>query len=317
MTLELESLTVAYGEKIAVDAVSLTVPTGSVLALVGPSGCGKSTLLRAVAGLVQPQRGQIRWNSEPITNTPTHQRDVGLMFQDHALFTHRSVADNIGFGLKMAGVPGVEQRQRTTELLALVGLDGFGSRSIEGLSGGEAQRVALARALAPEPRLLLLDEPLASLDRARRVELNAELGRLLRELNQTALYVTHDQDEAFALADQVGVMHQGALLRIGTPAEVWRDPQSEIVARFVGHEAIITQDGQRYAVRPDAISVAGDRTHATHEGTVVVSAFQGDRFEITAHVDDQPWRFFHHDALAPGHTIHLAVDAARLAPLTR
>jgi len=317
VSLAVQNVSVRYGDTIAVDRVSVTVEAGSVLALVGPSGCGKSTLLRSIAGLVQPASGEMVWDGSAITHTPTHKRDVGLMFQDHALFTHRSVADNIGFGLKMAGMAGPARSARVAELLELVGLQGFGSRPVEGLSGGEAQRVALARALAPEPRLLLLDEPLASLDRARRVELNAELGRLLRELEQTAVYVTHDQDEAFALADQVGVMDQGRLLRVGTPAEVWRDPQSEVVARFVGHEAIIERDGKRYAVRPDALAVAeadGDLT-----GVVTSCAFQGDRFEILVDVagrdDGSTWRLFHAEPIAISAKINLSLNSSRLALL--
>lgn len=312
MTLTITGLTVRYGDTVAVDDVSLEVPTGEILALVGPSGCGKSTLLRAVAGLVVPNAGEIAWDGSPMTALATHERDVGLMFQSHALFTHRSVAENIGFGLKMAGVAAAPRRERVEQLLDLVGLEGFGPRAIEGLSGGEAQRVALARALAPEPRLLLLDEPLASLDRARRVELNAELGRLLRELDQTAIYVTHDQEEAFSLADDLGVLHDGALMRHGPPAEVWRDPQSEVVARFLGHETIIERNGRRFAVRPDAVTVAdtGDIV-----GRVVRSTFQGDRFEVGADVDGTPWRFFHHTALVPDDTVTLAIDPTKLAPL--
>ncbi|MCL4116633.1 UNVERIFIED_CONTAM: hypothetical protein GTU68_028874, partial [Idotea baltica] len=301
-TLSIESLTVRYGETTAVEDVSLSIDAGDVLALVGPSGCGKSTLLRTIAGLVVPADGKVIW-----------QRGIGLMFQDHALFSHRSVADNIGFGLKMAGVDSAGRNARTEELLALVGLEGFGPRSVEGLSGGEAQRVALARALAPEPDLLLLDEPLASLDRARRIELNAELARLLHELEQTAVYVTHDQDEAFSLADVVGVMHDGKLLRMGEPAQVWRDPQSEIVARFLGHEAIIEIDGRRFAVRPDAVDIAA--TEADHVGIVEACAFQGDRYELLVNVDGQTWRLFHDQPMPLGSKAQLRVDTNKLALL--
>jgi len=318
VTLAIEAVTVRYGETIAVDQVTLTVATGEVLALVGPSGCGKSTLLRTIAGLVQPVSGQIVWQGRDITQVPTHQRGIGLMFQDHALFTHRSVADNIAFGLKMAGASKSRQHERTHELLEMVGLAGFGGRSVEGLSGGEAQRVALARALAPEPELLLLDEPLASLDRARRIELNAELARLLHELRQTSVYVTHDQDEAFSVADQVGVMHGGRLLRSGSPAEVWRDPQSELVARFVGHEAIIERDGQRFAVRPDAVALVppGDRpADGSYAGTVTACAFQGDRYGLLIEVDGQQWRVFSADPSVVGSQVKLTLRPDMLSPL--
>ena len=313
MTLSIDALTVRYGPKVAVDAVNIEVATGTVLALVGPSGCGKSTLLRSVAGLVEPTAGEISWDGESITRVPTHQRDIGLMFQDHALFTHRSVAENIGFGLKMSGVASAERATRAHELLALVGLEGFGERPIEGLSGGEAQRVALARALAPEPKLLLLDEPLASLDRARRIELNIELARLLHELNQTAIYVTHDQDEAFSVADQVGVMHDGRLLRVGAPADVWRDPQSEIVARFVGHDTIIERGGGRFAVRSDAVRVVTGK--GDYSGTVISCAFQGDRHELVVVAAAQTWRFFNPDPVKVGTAVNLALDPTKLAPL--
>jgi len=318
MALHVDELTVRYGDTTAVDTVSFDLPTGSVLGLVGPSGCGKSTLLRTVAGLVAPAGGDVRWAGASLNSVPTHARGFGLMFQDHALFTHRSVADNIGFGLKMAGAPSEVRANRVEELLVLVGLEGFNTRPIEGLSGGEAQRVALARALAPEPKLLLLDEPLASLDRARRVELNAELARLLRELNQTAIYVTHDQDEAFGVADQIGVMHQGELLRLGTPSEVWRDPQSEIVARFVGHEAITEIDGQRFAVRPDALAIVEapvERSAQSIEGVVGSCTFQGDRFEVSLLIDGATWRLFHTEMLAPGATVTIDVNRDRLAKL--
>ena len=313
--LHVDRLTVRFGSTVAVNGVSIDVARGSVLALVGPSGCGKSTLLRSVAGLVEPDEGSISWDGTNLTPMPTHERDFGLMFQDHALFGHRSVADNVGFGLKMAGVERAERVRRVDQLLELVGLDGFGPRSIEGLSGGEAQRVALARALAPEPRLLLLDEPLASLDRARRVELNAELARLLRELNQTAIYVTHDQEEAFAVADQIGVMDRGSLLRTGTPTDVWRDPQSETVARFLGHEMIIERDGQRWAVRSDAVALAAEAV-ADLTGTVQAVAFQGDRYEVQVDIDGATWRVFSADPPLNGTRVGLRIDPANLALLS-
>lgn len=314
MSLELQGVTVDYGATRAVDAVSVVVETGTVLALVGPSGCGKSSLLRAIAGLVPLAAGSIAWDGDDLSATPTEQRDLGFMFQDHALFTHRNVADNVAFGLRMQGVPASERTARVGELLALVGLEGFESRSVEGLSGGEAQRVALARALAPRPRILLLDEPLASLDRARRDELNDELAGLLRELDQTAIYVTHDQDEAFAIADTVGVMEAGSLVRVGTPAEVWGDPRTEFVARFVGHEQIVERNGRRFAVRDDAVRFA-----ASSDGvpaTVVTCRFQGDRHRILAEDGDGVrWSGWSTDPLEVGSVVGVLVDDARLAPL--
>ena len=314
MSLELRQVTVDYGATRAVDGVSITVDSGTVLALVGPSGCGKSSLLRAIAGLVPLTSGHVRWDGDDLTAVPTERRDLGFMFQDHALFTHRNVADNVAFGLRMQGVPATERMQRVEELLALVGLEGFQPRSVEGLSGGEAQRVALARALAPRPRILLLDEPLASLDRARRDELNDELGGLLRELRQTAIYVTHDQDEAFAIADQVGVMSTGRLERLGTPAEIWQDPQTEFVAHFVGHEAIVERDGRRYAVRDDAVQFG--EPLAGMAAVVVSCRFQGDRHRVVAEDDDGVrWSGWSGDPLRVGARVGVVLDEDRLAPL--
>ncbi len=314
MSLELRQVSVDYGSTRAVDSVSVTVETGTVLALVGPSGCGKSSLLRAIAGLVPLAGGAVAWDGDELTARPTEQRDLGFMFQDHALFTHRNVADNVGFGLRMRGVSAVERKARVQELLAMVGLDGFEARSVEDLSGGEAQRVALARALAPKPRILLLDEPLASLDRARRDELNDELARLLRELRQTAIYVTHDQDEAFAIADQVGVMRAGKLVRIGTPAEVWNDPRNEFVARFVGHESIIERGGQRFAVRDDAVQFVDQGSGIA--ATVATCRFQGDRYRIVA-VDATGvrWSGWSSRALDVDAWVGVVLDEHRLAPL--
>ncbi|MEM7093251.1 MAG: ABC transporter ATP-binding protein [Actinomycetota bacterium] len=325
MTLELDQVAVSYGTTRAVDAVSLEVAEGDVLALVGPSGCGKSSLLRAIAGLVPLTAGTIRWQGADITNVPTERRDIGFMFQDHALFGHRTVADNVAFGLRMRGIGRVEREERVAELLDVVGLTDFGSRSVEGLSGGEAQRVALARALAPRPRLLLLDEPLASLDRARRDELNDELSRVLRRLGQTAIYVTHDQLEAFAIADVVGVMTAGRLVRTGTPAAVWTDPRTDFVAEFVGHETIIEREGQRYAVRADAVTFV-PVVDGSDDDTVVVAdvvraevqscQFQGDRHRLVAvDASGRRWIGWVDTPSVSGSVVEVRLDDTKLALL--
>ncbi len=233
--LALRDVTVRFGSTVAVDGLSLDVAAGEIVAVIGPSGSGKSTLLRAIAGLEPLAAGTIEAGGRPLDGVPTHKRDLGLMFQDHALFPHLSVADNVGFGLAMQSIDADRRAARVDELLELVGLSSFGGRSVTELSGGEAQRVALARALAPRPALLMLDEPFGSLDRVLREQLTGEVRRLLRELGQTALHVTHDQVEAFALADRVAVLAEGRLVQIGRPEQLWRRPASSFVAEFLGH----------------------------------------------------------------------------------
>ncbi len=218
----------------AVAGVSFSVARGEVVALLGPSGCGKSTLLHLVAGLHEPDGGQITWDGAPLAGVPPHRRGFGLMFQDYVLFPHLNVQDNVAFGLRMAGRSRPARERRTQELLTLVGLAGFGPRAVDTLSGGEQQRVALARALAPSPRLLMLDEPLGALDRTLRQELLDELRRLLTSLRQTALYVTHDQEEAFALADRVVLLAAGQVVQVGSPWALYHQPANAFAARFLG-----------------------------------------------------------------------------------
>lgn len=216
----------------AVNQVDLQVARGEVVALLGASGSGKSSLLRAVVGLEDVAQGQITWEGRDVVATPVHERGFGLMFQDGQLFPFRDVAGNVAYGL--AGQSRARKAQRVAEMLELVGLPGYGGRAVTTLSGGQAQRVALARSLAPRPRLLGLDEPLSALDRALREQLAQDLRRILKEQGTTALYVTHDQDEAMVVADRVGVMDAGRLLRIDTPAGLRADPGSPVVARFLG-----------------------------------------------------------------------------------
>jgi len=265
VSLRVEGLTLAFDSVPVLDGIDLEVAEGEVVVLLGPSGCGKSTLLRAIAGLERPSAGRVWWGDEDLTVAATHQRGMGLMFQDHALFPHRDVAGNVEFGLRVAGMPADQRAHRVRRVLDLVGLPGFGDRRVDTLSGGEAQRVALARSLAAGPRLLMLDEPLGSLDRALRERLTAELGALLRRLGQAVVHVTHDHDEAFALADRIAVMGGGRLVRVGTPAEVWADPQSVHAARCLGHENLVDLDGDggcplgRLGDGPGTVLVRGDR----------------------------------------------------------
>ena len=223
----------------AVDGLSLDVAPGEVVALLGPSGSGKSTLLRAIAGLEPLTRGQVTWDGADLAGVPVHRRGFGLMFQDGQLFPHADVAGNVAFGLRMAGVERARRQVMVTELLALVGLAGFEHREVATLSGGERQRVALARSLAPRPRLLLLDEPLSALDRALRERLADEVRAALVATGTTAVFVTHDHDEAFAVADRIAVMDRARLLQVAAPAELWHRPASRRVAEFLGYEAFV------------------------------------------------------------------------------
>jgi thiamine transport system ATP-binding protein len=239
--LEVAGLTVQYPgtDAPALADLDLEVGDGEVVAVLGPSGCGKSTLLRAVAGLVPPTAGRIELAGRDLAPVPTHQRGIGLMFQDYALFPHRDVAGNVGFGLRMRGDAAAERDRRVAEVLELVGLGDYGGRAVSTLSGGERQRVALARALAPAPRLLMLDEPLGALDRSLRDELVVELSGLFARLGLSVVYVTHDQTEALALADRVVILDRGRRARQGRPRAVWERPGSAFVARFLGFTNLI------------------------------------------------------------------------------
>ena len=234
--LSVRGLAVTYGDLCAVDGVDLEVAAGEVVALLGASGSGKSSLLRAVAGLEDVAAGEVAWDGRSMVRVPVHKRGFGLMFQDGQLFEHRDVGSNIAYGL--TGLPRAQRGERVREMLELVGLPGFERRRVTTLSGGQAQRVALARALAPAPRLLLLDEPLSALDRALREQLATDVRTILRQGGTTALYVTHDQDEAMTVADRVGVMEAGRLLRLDTPQHLWADPGSSKVARFLGFDVV-------------------------------------------------------------------------------
>lgn len=277
----------------AVDRVSLAVATGEVLALLGPSGCGKSSLLRAIAGLEALDGGRIMVAGNDIAAVPIHRRGIGLMFQDGVLFNHRTVAGNIGYGLSQMKMSTSERARRIAYLLDLVGLPGWESRSVTSLSGGQAQRVALARALAPQPRLLLLDEPLAALDRALREKLLEDLRRILTTTGTTAVFVTHDQAEAFVIADMLAVMQSGKIRQIGSPATVFADPSDTDVAAFVGYRHLLDTECARLllpghrtghlALRPSALVADPD---GRFRGTVraVQPTPDATRLEITLDV---------------------------------
>lgn len=235
MSIVVKNVTKRFGTYLALDNVSLSVPSGSLVALLGPSGCGKTTLLRIIAGLEVADSGSVSSQEQDITFTSARERRIGFVFQHYALFRHMTVAENIGYGLRVRGAPKSELQERVTELLRLIRLEELGARFPGQLSGGQRQRVALARALAARPSVLLLDEPFGALDAKVRQELRAWLRRLHHEIHITSVFVTHDQEEAFEVADTVVVMNRGRIEQEGTPTEVFEHPASEFVMDFLGN----------------------------------------------------------------------------------
>ena len=244
-----ESLVKTFGKVRALDGISLEVDAGELFFLLGASGCGKTTLLRCIAGLETPDRGSIRFGGRDVTTMPPHKRGAAMVFQSYALWPHLTVAQNIAFGLEERKVPRAEIRQRVEEALEMVELPGFGSRSIDQMSGGQQQRVSLARALVVKPECLLLDEPLSNLDARLRIGMRREIRRIVKDHGLTAIYVTHDQEEALAMADRIAVLTAGKLAQIGTPEEIYRRPVSARVAGFIGETNLLagsvvsSQDG--------------------------------------------------------------------------
>ena len=316
--LALQDIHKTFDDTRAVYGVSFQVREGEILGLLGPSGSGKTTILEIIAGIVEPDRGKCTWKGKNLADVPPYQRGFGLMFQDFALFPHKNVRENVSFGLKMQNWPGSEMEKRVRDVLELVGLPGFGDREVDTLSGGEQQRVALARSLAPQPRLLMLDEPIGSLDRTLRERLMGELREILKSTAQTAIYVTHDQQEAFSVADRIVVLREGRVAQTGRPEEIYRSPDSTFVARFLGLSNILPGKAQakngssqisteigtwqiqqqlegdvEVLIRPDAVRVGPPRSSSEVQllGTLSKKAFSGKFFRCEVLIHDVTMAF--------------------------
>jgi len=313
--LSLKNISKIYTGRPALQDVSFDVNEGEIVSVLGPSGSGKSTLLAIIAGLEKPELGDVQWKAKSIQNVPPHQRGFGLMFQDFALFPHMNVYDNVSFGLRMLHLEAGTIGERVSEMLELVGLGGLEHRDVNTLSGGEQQRVALARSLAPHPRVLMLDEPLGSLDRNLRERLLFDLRTILKNMNQTALYVTHDQEEAFSLADRIILLNAGQVEQIGSPQELYCQPVSLFSARFLGlvnllPGRVLHQDSRRIVetpigrlpagnqdpgevtllIRPDQMR-ADDRGPSRLAGKVQEISFRGSMIRAIIEVNGYPLTF--------------------------
>ena len=327
--LTITSLTKSYDNQPLLTGVSFSVASGEVVCLLGASGSGKSTILRIIAGLEEAESGDVAWDGQSLTGIPTHQRRFGLMFQDYALFPHLTVFENVAFGLRMQTEISINANSsgrkdfssRVNECLELVHLTGFEQRRVTELSGGEQQRVALARALAPHPRLLMLDEPLGALDRALKESLLEELRHILRQAGIPAIYVTHDQQEAFTLADRIILLRDGQIAQVGTPPEVFAHPANGWVASFLGLGNVVKPGEGRGAfqvqdldihktllLRPQAERVGQG---GTLSGVVADVVFRGDEFRVEL---GNGWYFYVREAPRVGETVYLRVLQVEYLP---
>ena len=303
-----EGIRKTYGDVVAVHDVDVHVGEGEFFTLLGPSGSGKTTTLRIIAGFEQPDAGRVTLGGDDITHRPPYARDVNTVFQDYALFPHMTVADNVGYGLKVKGVSRRERADQVAEVLRMVRLESYGGRKPVQLSGGQRQRVALARSIVNRPKVLLLDEPLGALDLKLRQEMQVFLKSLQRELGMTFIYVTHDQEEALTMSDHVAVFNEGRIEQVGSPAEVYERPSTEFVAGFVGTSNILERNGRRFSVRPERIQLNGTGEPATVADVVFVGAFRrilvdtdtGDRLTVVRQNDGS--------SIEPGTRVHIRWD---------
>jgi len=325
MYVEVRNLQKKFGRYPAVNGVSFGIPKGKLIGLLGPSGSGKTTILRAIAGLETPDAGDIFVNGVRINDVDPGKRQIGFVFQNYALFRHMSVYENIAFGLRVQKWPATQIRERVTELIGLIGLNGLEKRYPHQLSGGQRQRVAFARAIAPRPQLLLLDEPFAAIDAKVRKELRTWLKAIIRKLEITSIFVTHDQNEAIEIADEIFILNEGRLEQSGVPTEIYRNPQTAFVANFIGESTIIEEYGKLHAfageppgrkglIRPEYVEVfkKGETadTSRMDTGTVTDVLFRGNQWEVLVDIDGvtiHAYRSLERSELTVGEKVHVLV----------
>jgi len=284
-SLEFSSVKKCFGPTVALADFDLTIAPGEFISLLGPSGCGKTTALRIAAGFERADAGTVSLGGHDLSPIPAHKRNMGMVFQSYSLFPNLDVRKNVAFGLKTRRLESSVIARRVDEMLEIVQLSGLGDRFPHQLSGGQQQRVALARALAVRPEVLLLDEPMSALDARVRSTLRDEIKRIQRDTGVTTLFVTHDQDEALAMSDRVGVMSEGRVEQVGSPHEVYQSPASPFVARFVGSINEIPSEQGTILVRPEALTIHENVHHGKWIGTVVASTFQGPSTLIDVRLD--------------------------------
>ena len=310
--LQLRQIRKSFDNTEVLKGIDLEVAQGEFITLLGASGCGKTTTLRIIAGLELPDAGQVILEGQDITNREPNKRDVNTVFQNYALFPHMNVSDNVGYGLKIRKVPKAEIERKVEQALRLVQLEEYGKRMPDQLSGGQKQRIAIARAVINEPKVLLLDEPLGALDLKLRRQMQLELKRLQKQLGITFIYITHDQEEAINMSDRIGVMHEGILEQLGTPNEVYYQPQTSYVADFVGNANILHKNGETFAIRTENILMNGEAV-CTQEAVVVEKSFAGGQLRILFGLPDgqniTASRYGIDNDLQPGQKVQIGWDA--------
>lgn len=326
MYVEMKNIYKRYGDFLASDNVSFGIEKGKLVALLGPSGSGKTTLLRMIAGLENPNSGDIFVDGKRVNDIPASKRGIGFVFQNYALFRYMTVFDNVAFGLELQKMPKKQIKERVKELLELTGLSGMEKRYPNQLSGGQRQRVAFARALAPNPQVLLLDEPFAAIDAKVRTELRSWLKEMVEKLGITSIFVTHDQDEAVEVADEIIITNHGTIEQMGTPVEIYKSPGTPFVAKFIGRSSIVEEYGKlkgfdqvegadRAVIRPEFIKISksgklDQYISAAETGVVKDVVFRGNRIDITVDINGIEVvgeRSLEKDLVAVGETVHVLI----------